>query len=301
MRVKESRSRALLLLVLIAIVGLAAGCAGGASWQPVTPGDGDMPGPTFRPDDGSGSGTIDGTKIVYTGSLQLVVADLQAALARARADIGALGGYVSASRESGEDGSPRATVTFRIPSDRWADGLAALRSLATKVVSEETATTDVGAQLVDLEARLRNLRSSETALQEIASNATRVTDLLEVERRLTEVRGEIESLDAQRAYLADQVAYGTLVTTFGLDVAAVSQAAKDWDPAAEVDRATATLIAVVQGLATAGIWFAIVWLPVLLVLGIVALIVRWGVRRYRRNHPPVPPKPRDPVAGWGAS
>lgn len=299
MRTIGSRSRGLRALLLLTLVALIAGCAGGASQAPVYPGDGELPGPTLRPDT-DGSGAIDGTRVVYTGSLQLVVGDLQASLARARADIAALGGYVSASRESGENGSPRATVTFRIPSERWADGIAALRALATKVVSEDTATTDVGAQLVDLEARLRNLRASETALQEIAEGATRVTDLLEVERRLTEVRGEIESLDAQRAYLADQVAYGTLVTTFGLDVAAVSQAAKDWDPAAEVDRATATLIAVVQGIATAGIWFGIVWLPVLLVLAVLALVVRWGVRRYRRSHPPKPAEPRDPVAGWGA-
>lgn len=300
MRGIGSWSRSLHALVLVVAVGLVAGCGAGASLAPVDPGEGSGQGPTARPDtDGSGS-AVDGSKIVYTGSLQLVVTDLQSAVQRARAEISARGGHVGASQESNDDGSPRATITFRIPSDRWDEAIAALRGIASDVVSEETRSSDVGAQLVDLEARLRSLRASETALQEIAAGATRVTDLLEVERRLTEVRGQIESLDAQRAFLGDQVAYGTLVTTFGMDVAAVTRAARDWDPAAEVDRATATLVAVAQDLATAGIWFVIVWLPFVVALALAALAGRWLVRRYRRRHPAGPSTPHDPIAGWGA-
>jgi len=52
-----------------------------------------------------------------------------------------------------------------------------------------------------------------------------------------------------------------------------------FDPAAEVDRATANLVEILQGLATAGIWFGIVWLPILLVLGIVSLIAWFVLRR----------------------
>lgn len=299
MRGVGSWSRALHALVLVLIVSFLAACGAGASLAPIGPGDEGGWSPTARPGTDGSESVVDGSKIVYTGSLQLVVADLQGALKRARAEIGALGGFASASQESNDDDSPRATITFRIPSDRWDAGIAALRGVASEVVFEETQSSDVGAQLVDLEARLRSLRASETALQAIAQDAERVTDLLEVERRLTEVRGEIESLDAQRAFLGDQVAYGTLVTSFGLEVAAVSRAARDWDPAAEADRATATLVAVAQDLATAGIWFVIVWLPFLVLLLLALLVTRWALRRYRRRHPAASSVPRDPVAGWG--
>ena len=40
-------------------------------------------------------------------------------------------------------------------------------------------------------------------------------------------------------------------------------------PGHVVDEAAASLVSVLQGLATAGIWFAIVWLPILLVIGVV--------------------------------
>ena len=59
------------------------------------------------------------------------------------------------------------------------------------------------------------------------------------------------------------MAYGTLVTTFGLEVVQVQEAAKGWDPADDVDGATATLIGAGQTLVSGSIWFAIVWLPLI--------------------------------------
>ena len=38
-------------------------------------------------------------------------------------------------------------------------------------------------QLVDLDARIRNLRASEASLQEIAQGAGKISDLLEVDER----------------------------------------------------------------------------------------------------------------------
>ena len=238
----------------------------------------------------------DDLKIVYTGSLQLVVDDLQAKLAQAQAAIEATGGYIGASQESNDGDKPVATITYRIPATRWEDAISSLRHLATKVVAEQTQASEVGGQLVDLDARIRNLQASEASLQEIAKGTGKVSDLLEVEAQLTDVRGQIEQLQGQQAQLTDQVAYGTLVTTFGLEIQQVQETAKGWDPAAEVDAATASLIGTGQTIASAAIWFAIVWLPMILVLAILVLI---SFRVLRRIMPPV--RPVAPVDGWGGS
>ena len=178
----------------------------------------------------------------------------------------ATGGYVGASQESNDGDQSVATITYRIPATRWEDAIGDLRGLATKVVAEQTQATEVGGQLVDLEARIRNLRASEASLQEIAEGAGRISDLLEVEAQLTAVRGQIEQLEGQRAQLEDQVAYGTLVTTFGLEVIQVQEQAQGWDPKQDVDGAFATLIGAGQAIVTGLIWFTIVWLPVIAVL-----------------------------------
>jgi hypothetical protein len=238
-------------------------------------------------------------KIAWTGHMQLQVADLDASLSAAQAAVTGLGGFVSGSRRSGGD-QPVAAVTYRIPSERWEDGLAALRKLALKVLDEQTDSADLATQIVDVEARLRNLRASETALQQIATQATRISDVLEVQARLTEVRGQIESLAAQQAALSDRVALGTLTVTFGTQVVAVTQAAKQWDPAREVDAASASLVSFLQQVASGAIWFAIVWLPVLLVGLVLAWVVIRVGRRIAPRLPRLPSRP-EPTYGWAGS
>jgi hypothetical protein len=271
----------------------SAASEGASQVVPAVDGTGQQPGRT-----GSGeqplSAPRDDLKIVYTGSLQLVVDDLAAALAKGKTAVLATGGYVGASQESNDGDNSVATITYRIPATRWEDAIADLRGLATKVVAEQTQATEVGGQLVDLDARIRNLRASEASLQEIATGAGRISDLLEVEAQLTAVRGQIEQLEGQRAQLQDQVAYGTLVTTFGLEVIQVQEQAQGWDPSQDVDGAFATLIRAGQAIVTGLIWFTIVWLPVIAVLVLVALAGRWVFRRV------VPSGGGSgPVAGWG--
>jgi hypothetical protein len=306
------------MLIPIAAVAVILAACGGSASAPMTAGSGvDGNGaPSMAaaseapaaeaPGDNSGSLSEDGTgggvpaapredlKIVYTGSLELVVDDLAAALAKAKTAVLAAGGYIGASEESNDGDRSVATITYRIPATRWGDSVDVLRSLATKVVGEQTQATEVGGQLVDIEARLRNLRASEQVLVDIAKGTGKVSDLLEVQARISEVRGQIEQLDGQRLQLEDQVAMGTLVVTFGTQVVQVQEAAKGWDPKTDVDGATATLISVGQALVSAAIWFGIVWLPLILVLVVLALAGRWLFRRFAPA-----PKPAGPVAGWG--
>ncbi len=206
-----------------------------------------------------------------------------------------MGGYIGASQQSNDGTSIVATVTYRIPESRWEEALAALRSLGDEV-GEKTDAAEVTNQIVDLAARIRNLQASETALVRHAADAAKISDLLEVESRLTDVRGQIEQLTAQQKNLENQAAYGTLAVTFGTEVAAVQKAAAQWDPKTEVDRAGASLIGFLQTLTTAGIWFAIVWLPMLIALAIVLGIGFVIARRLGFFRQAAPPLPRAPAA-----
>jgi len=224
------------------------------------------------------SPTRDGARIVRTGSLQLEVEDVRKALRSARDTIIGLGGYIGASQQSSDGDSIVATVSYRIPEVRWEEALDALRALGNEV-AEQTDAAEVTNQIVDLDARIRNLQASESALVRHAADAVKVSDLLEIESRLSDVRGQIEQLTAQKKNLEDQAAYSTLSVTFGTEVAAVQQAAEQWDPKGEVDRASASLIGVLEGLTTIGIWFVIVWVPVLAFLGILVALAVFVARR----------------------
>jgi hypothetical protein len=247
-------------------------------------------------------GARDDAKIVRTGSIELEVTDVARALRAARDAIIALGGYVGASNTSNAGDRPTAQITYRVPVDKWEGALDALRSLGgltSRVVNEQTDAVEVTGQVVDLQARIRNLRASEQALQGIAAKAAKVSDVLEVEARLTDVRGQIEQLTAQLGDLSDRAAYSTLTAYFNSPVVAVEVARNEWEPATTIDEAAASLISIFQGLANAGIWLIIVWVPVLLVLGLIAGAAWWlarrlGIRRPRSGGPGVAPPPTIP-------
>lgn len=225
--------------------------------------------------------------IVRTGTMTVEVPSIDPALLRARTSIAGLGGYISASEQANESDRTIASVTYRFPSGRWEDALAAIREIATKVVSAKTDSAEVTAQVVDLGARIDNLRATEQALQVIMTKATKIPDILEVQNQLTGVQGQIEELTAQQTHLRDQASLATLTVLYQTPaVTVVKEVSTGWDPGAEFDRAVGQLLSVGQGLASVGIWLVIVGMPIflatLLVLLVAAIVWRRLFRRFSR-------------------
>lgn len=223
--------------------------------------------------------------IIHTGTLELEVTDLAPAVDQATALVRGLGGNVAESHAVNSDGRHSATVTYRIPADRWDEAVAGLRGIGQRVVSEDIEAQDVTTQVVDLDARISNLRSTEAALQGIMVDATTISDVLKVQSELTKVRSEIESMTAQRDHLANQAALGTLTVQFGGPVMAASAAQQGWDLGHEVDAALATLVKLGQGLASIGVWLVIVFLPVVIPVLAVFYLALWLRRRYVARQP----------------
>jgi hypothetical protein len=249
---------------------------------------------------GSGSGgeaqvadaaaTIPTLLIVRTGDLQLEVRDLDVAVRDGDAAVVRAGGYISDSNRVTKAGDEAATVAYRIPSAGWDATLDALHGLASKVDSEQIKTEEVSGQVVDLTARIGNLRSTEAALQAIMAKAARISDVLEVQEQLTTTRGEIEQLVAKKQLLEDQASFGSLAVKFHLPIVPAPTAAPrpvaGWNPGSDVERATARLVRIGQTSTSIGIWLAIVGLPLLFGAVLVTFagwqayrLARWVMRR----------------------
>ena len=202
---------------------------------------------------------------------------------------------MSGSQRSGDKDFDQATLTFRVPAAKWEEALAGLRSIATKVLGEDSTTNDVTTQVVDLDARSKNLRATEAALQGIMTRAVEIKDVLAVQAELTTVRSQIEQMTAEKTNLEGQAAMSTLAVTFSLKPDPVLTSSQQFDPKSQVDQASASLVSILQGLATAGIWFAIVWLPILLAIAVIVLVGLFIARRVRRTTA-APTAPAEPAA-----
>jgi len=144
-------------------------------------------------------------KIVRTGALELTVKSPADAAEQIRRMAESMGGYLETAQIAGTRETPTADITIRVPAPHFEDAKAQIRKLAVRVESEKTDARDMTRQYVDMEARLRNLRAEEVQYLTIMKSAYKISDLLEVEQKLSEVRGQIEQQQAELQTLSKQV------------------------------------------------------------------------------------------------
>ena len=229
-------------------------------------------------------------QIVKTGEITLEVESVASAVGSVRAMALQLGGYVGGSQAGTADDA--ATLTLRIPAARFDDALQRLRELDGEVTAEATREQDVTGSVVDLEARIRNLDASEIQYRALLDRATDIEDILTIQARLDEVRGQIEQHQAQLDQLSELASLATLTVTLVPAEAPVEEATSTWDPGAIFDSAVAALVGLGQALAAAAIWLVILGLPLAVALGILVWVgLRVGPVARRREAAPEQPGP----------
>lgn len=282
----------LLVLVLAACgsgasVGLQPQNGGDAVGQPDARGDeGEAPAPgddLAGEDGGVAFEDLADRQIVKTGEITLEVESVASTVGAVRAMALQLGGYVGGSQAGTDEDA--ATLTLRIPAARFDDALQRLRELDAEVTAEATREQDVTGSVVDLEARIRNLEASEIQYRSLLDRATDIEDILTIQARLDEVRGQIEQLQAQLDQLSELASLATLTVTLVPAAEPVEEAASAWDPGAIFDSAVAALVGLGQAIAAAAIWLVILGLPLAILAGIVVLVGLRLVPSMRRREP----------------
>lgn len=148
--------------------------------------------------------------VIRRGSIDLAVSDTRETLREVQAITRDAEGLVaSLNVYEIREGLYGARATLRIPEKRFETVLEQLENLgkATNVQSE---LEDITMQYIDLESRLKNQEAQEERLMEILDMADTVEDVLEIEKELNRVRGEIESMSARLTHLKDQVTFATI-------------------------------------------------------------------------------------------
>lgn len=165
----------------------------------------------------SGSTAVDlpeNRKFVITMGINAETEDLDGAVAGISQALQEAGGYVQdQSIQNGSAYSGRryrsGDMTLRVPAEKL-DAFTQTVEGCTNVVSSSRSTEDVTLQYVDTESRVNALKTEQTRLLELLSQADNMTDLLEIESRLTDVRDELERYASRLKVLENRVDYATV-------------------------------------------------------------------------------------------
>lgn len=155
----------------------------------------------------------DTRKLIKTVSLSIETKAYDTYLSDMRAAVTAAGGYIEKSYAYSKgyyDNSNRnSSLVARIPADKL-DAFLAHAGKNGKIVNKNEQISDVTLNYVDIESRLKALKTERDSLTKLLAEADSLDGIIAIQTRLTEVNYQIESYESQMRTLDNQISYSTV-------------------------------------------------------------------------------------------
>ena len=288
MRVRKLLALLLAVALVLALTACGASASKGMSYDAAAPeAAGDfmvaetMASNTLTEDTAASASVPENRKWIVTVDMSAETEDMDALIAGIQEQIDALEGYVQNQRIS--NGSYRSSyryrsayLTVRIPAES-VDAFTEKVSGMSNVTHSSKNLEDITLSYVATESRMKALQTEEERLLELMAKADTMSDLLEIEARLTDVRYELESVTSQLRSYDNLVNYATIYLNI--------EEVKEYTPVTEKTRWEKITDGFVKSLK--GVWNGaldfVAWLliniPYILVFGAVAFVAVVLIRK----------------------
>ncbi|MCX6157999.1 MAG: DUF4349 domain-containing protein [Ignavibacteriae bacterium] len=149
--------------------------------------------------------------IIKTGSLTIEVEKYDETEAKINDIVKKYNGYIANGKSNqSSNGSKSGVITMKVPADKF-DAVISDAGKIGKVISQSVQANDVTAEFVDLEARIKTQRDLEQRITKLLNEkAGKLTEVIEVEEKLSSVRQKIESIEGKMKLLRSQSDLSTL-------------------------------------------------------------------------------------------
>lgn len=227
----------------------------------------------------------DGRKIIRNTSMTIETKAFDDSVAQLKSAVEQVSGYIEYSSQYTGSRTRSADFTCRIPTEQYGAFLKNVQGTGSVVHTEES-TEDATGQYVDMEARLKSLRTQEERLLELMESSGSLEELLAVQDKLMEVQYEIESYTQQLKSLTGRIDYAT-VYIYLEEVDTYTPVEPTFGERIS-DAFTNMLIGVKEG--AQFLVIAVIYLiPLWIIGGIAAVILVILVKRHKRKTPPAVP------------
>lgn len=124
-----------------------------------------------------------------------------------------LGGYIQVSEVNGNSYQYQTTrqgyLVARIPTDKLEGFISQVNDMGN-VVSKRESVEDVTLNYVDIQSKIKALKTEQETLMQLLEKAESLEDIIKIQSRLTEVRYELESNESQIRTLDNLITYSTV-------------------------------------------------------------------------------------------
>lgn len=155
-------------------------------------------------------------KIKKTANLSIVVDDYKKVRTAIEQLLKADNAYIGNENEQNSPYSIYNTLLIRVSNKNFESLINKLTPLG-RVTSKTITAEDVTAQFIDIQSRIKSKKEIEKRYLDILSKASKVSDILEIEQKLGEIREQIEAKEGELKYLSDLVDYSSIFLTIQQD------------------------------------------------------------------------------------
>jgi hypothetical protein len=235
---------------------------------------------------------VDIKYLIRTGTIVTRVEDFDAAQGEVNAVAAKYGGLVTDSQITNiGDNQRQGSLTLRIPNTRFIEAFNELRKLG-ETDSENVGSQDVSHEYVSAVSQLKNLNAEQETLRQMLAEALAVqrsrglgdayTMLLDTQKRLSEVSGQIQSTEGRIGQLADQITRSTITVTL-IQRDRVESGEFSWGLGATFDKAKHDVVLGLRNFLNGLLYLAVagwMWVWPWALIGYIA----WRVwRKYRKQ------------------
>ena len=155
---------------------------------------------------GKSKSAADNRKIIKTASYDFDVKNLDTFLISLNASLTRFGGYISNEQRENYDYSRCSNLTVNVPSNELDAFCTELEALGT-VTFKNTSASDVTDTYIDIQSMISALETEQKTLLGLLEKAENLQDTIQIQDRLTEVRGDLESYKSQLKAMEGQIEY----------------------------------------------------------------------------------------------
>ncbi|WP_291150621.1 DUF4349 domain-containing protein [Flavobacterium sp. UBA7680] len=153
-------------------------------------------------------------KIIKQASLRFETNDLEETYKQIQTAVKQSQGKVQSDSEGKDYGTLYRNITIRVPSQNFDNFINTISKGVSYFERKEITAEDVTEQYIDLTTRLKNKRKLEERYLQILQKATKISEILEIEKQISIIREEIEAKEGQLKYLESRVSESTVTIEF---------------------------------------------------------------------------------------
>jgi hypothetical protein len=153
-------------------------------------------------------------KIIKNANLRFETDDLIKTNAKIQASVKKLNATIQSDTEEKEYKTNTRRLLVRIPSKNFEDFITEISKGVGYFDTKEISSQDVTEEFIDIESRLKIKKVLESRYLELLKKANKISEILEIEKQISEIREEIESKEGRLKYLNSQVSMSSVSIKF---------------------------------------------------------------------------------------